>query len=342
MSRRIDPTGDLVRRILTCSWRQDPSPVSFSQEELTAALPMLLGSGAGALTWWKIRNSSLGAHPAAAEFRQAYRHNSISAAVREIEIKEVFALFRSNGIEPLMIKGWSAARPYPEPGLRPYGDIDLVVQDQDYKKAVEVHKSLGVKKFNIDLEHSEITALDSRSIADFFARSQVVSLGGSEIRVLSPEDHLRVICIHTLKHGVWRPLWLCDIAAAIESAPADFDWDYCLGPNNRQRRWILSAVLLSGELLGAYLKNTPAVTLPSKQPGWLIPTILKQWAEPYPAIQEYNRHRAPMISYLRNPKGLITDLRNRWPNPIAATIDLGGQLNGLPRLPFQAGNCVVR
>ena len=241
----------------------------------------------------------------------------------------------------MLIKGWSAAQAYPESGLRPFGDIDLVVRAADLKKA-EAARSNSEKKFNIDLEHSEITGLDTRTVDEFYERSRLVSVAEDTIRVLSPEDHLRVISIHTLKHGVWRPLWLCDIAAAVESVATDFDWEYCLGNSDRQRQWIMSALSLARDLLGADVTNTPASRQQKALPGWLIPTILEDWAEPFAAKQEYNRHKAPMISYFKRPWGLIEDLKNRWPNPIAATIDLGCQLNSLPRLPFQLGNCALR
>ena len=43
------------------------------------------------------------------------------------------------------------------------------------------------------------------------------------------EDQLRQLCLHLLRHGACRPLWLCDVAVMLESLPGDFDWDRCLG-----------------------------------------------------------------------------------------------------------------
>src|SRR5258708_35044389 len=123
---RINLDGEIVRRILMGSWRSEPGPVLFSEDDLDGALPRLRGSGAGSLTWWRIRKSALNSTKSASELNQIYKYNAIISAVREIEIADAFNIFREHGIEPLLIKGWSAARPYPEPGLRPYGDIDLV------------------------------------------------------------------------------------------------------------------------------------------------------------------------------------------------------------------------
>ena len=42
-------------------------------------------------------------------------------------IRTVLLRLRAVGSTPLLIKGWSAARIYPEPGLRPACDVDLCV-----------------------------------------------------------------------------------------------------------------------------------------------------------------------------------------------------------------------
>ena len=31
-----------------------------------------------------------------------------------------------------------------------------------------------------------------------------------------------------VRHGLWRPLWLVDVALLVESLPPGFDWDACL------------------------------------------------------------------------------------------------------------------
>jgi hypothetical protein len=72
---------------------------------------------------------------------------------------------------------------------------------------------------------------------ELFARSQLVPLGDSQIRILGDEDHLRIICLHLLRSGAWRPLWLCDVAVALETLSPDFDWDICLGRDPRQADW---------------------------------------------------------------------------------------------------------
>jgi hypothetical protein len=49
-----------------------------------------------------------------------------------------------------------------------------------------------------------------------------------------------------------------------------------------------------------------------------------------------------MAFALRQPALALRGLRLRWPNPIEATVGVGGPFNNLPRLPFQLGECMVR
>jgi hypothetical protein len=326
--------GSLVAVILTQSWREFPPPLETSAEELLRVAPLLMGSGAAALAWWRVRHSELRTSAEALQLQQAYYHFTLQADLHRRDIKDVLTLLRAAGVEPLLIKGWASARLYPEPGMRVYGDIDLCVRPEQREAALAVTKSPECKQYNVDLVHDELelSRLDNRSFDELYARSQRLTLDEVEVRIPSPEDHLRIQCLHLLKHGAWRPLWLCDIAVAVENLPADFDWDLCLGKHRRQSDWIACTIGLAHQLLRAEVKDTPVAGRAKRLPGWLVPAVLKQWKTPCAAD-----HHPPevMLTTLRNRTGLLQALRNRWPDPIEATIWMGGSFNELPRLPFQ-------
>jgi hypothetical protein len=77
-------------------------------------------------------------------------------------------------------------------------------------------------------------------------------------------------------------------------------------------------------------------------PEWLVDTVLKQWSNPFARYQAPMSHPVPMAEVWRRPSALMDGLRQRWPNPIIATISVHGRLNELPRLPYQLANCVAR
>jgi hypothetical protein len=332
------PVGSLVASVLAGAWRHFPPDVCSSTEELATVSSLLLGSSAGALTWWKLRHSELKKTEPGFELQEAYRFHAIRTLVRQHTIKQVLELLSSAGIEPILVKGWAIARLYPEPGLRPYGDIDLVVRPEQYATAVEVTKG---GEINIDV-HCGFRGLDNRNFDELRKHSRIVKLDDVNVRVLSPEDHLRVLCLHMLRHNVFRPLWLCDIAVAVETRAPDFNWDISLAGDRRRADWVACSLGLAHQLLGAEIDDTPVARRAKSLPGWLISNVLKQWETPYGMVQAPMTHAAPMAKYLRDPRGLLKDLRRRWPHPIEATVYVRGPFNELPRFPFQIGECIGR
>ncbi|MFL6210405.1 MAG: nucleotidyltransferase family protein [Pyrinomonadaceae bacterium] len=326
---------------LAGAWRSELATLDLCESELAAILQPLIGSGGGALGWRRVQYSSLRASSAANALYQLYRVQLLQTALFEREIERVFALLRGAGVEPLLVKGWAAARAYAEPELRPCGDIDLLVRPEQYEPAQRALQALGADARAIDL-HSRFSELADRSVAELFARSRLIRLGTTDVRVLGAEDHFGLLCIHMLRHGVWRPVWLCDVGAALEARPADFDWALCLGSNRRRARWIECAIGLAHRLLGARIDDTPVAAEAVRLPRWLLANVLRQWETPYVTMQAPQKYRVPMRSYLRRPRGVLHALRMRWPDPIAATVSVRGPFNALPRWPFQFANCCAR
>ena len=285
-----------------------------------------------------MRSSELRTTAAAHELRQAYRLYTLQAARKEHQIVEAITRLRSVGVEPILVKGWAVAPSlYPERGLRPYGDIDLCVRPEQYEVAAAALVAPAAKRIIVDL-HQGLRQLRRPSLDDVYERSQLVPLGDVDVRILGPEDHLRYMCIHMLQHGLHRALWLCDVAVVLESLPEDFDWEYLLGGNRPPAGWVASTLCLAHELLGARLDGIPAEDRGRHLPRWLVPSVLSQWS----IAEHYILDSASMAYAFRHPTQLPRALRLRWPNPIQATVRVGGPFNELPRLPFQLWECVLR
>ena len=261
---------------------------------------------------------------------------TLQNARQERRIIQTIALLRSAGVEPLLVKGWAMARLYPERGLRPYGDIDLCVRQEQYAVAVAALAAPEAERGFVDL-HKGLPQLHRPSLDDVYERSQLVPLSDVDVRILGPEDHLRYICIHMLQHGAHRALWLCDIAVVLESLTEDFDWEYLLRGERRPADWVASTVCLAHQLLGARLDGIPVAERTRHLPRWLLPSVLNQWSK-----EEHYMDIGSIAYSFRHPAQLLKELRLRWPNPIQATVRVGGPFNELPRLPFQLWECVLR
>lgn len=325
--------GRRMAALLEGSWRASAPPLCLTPADLAATAPLALATGAGALAFWRLRHAGRASSPEAAPFQQAYRLHALESAIHEQRVPEAFARLRAAGIEPLLAKGWAAARLYPETGLRPYGDIDLFVP-ADRHAAAAAALRVSDAPLPVDL-HRGFADLDDRDEDALVARSRTVELAGTPVRVFGSEDHLRLLSLHALRHGVSRPLWLCDVAALVEAEGRALDWDYLFQGRPRRTEAVKCAVALAGRLLAARLDGVPATVATHTLPSWLEPAVLRQWGLG-------SAWRGPIEAYLRRPTRALWPLRRHWPNAVAATVGVGAPFNGLPRLPFQLAYATVR
>ena len=155
------------------------------------------------------------------------------------------------GIEALVTKGPAlSVRCYGAPGIRQYGDLDLIVRDADIRRtteamvamgyapkvplaAIQASKIPGEYAFNkqgttlLSEFHTERTfryyprRLPMEAI--FTGRSSV-TIDAREVPALSIEDELLLICIHGAKHFWERLMWIADVAALVSRRNA-LDWE---------------------------------------------------------------------------------------------------------------------
>lgn len=328
--------GRVTATLLAGSWRPAPSALLPSLTDLSKIARLLLHNGSAGLAWWRIRDSELRDSQAGREFQEAFRWNTLRVALLERQTTEVFKSLRNAGVEPLLAKGWAASRLYPAQGLRPYGDIDLCVRAAEYRTALQVMERLAELACPVEWHCREFRELKDRPLDQLYERSQLVDLCDGQVRVLGVEDHFRLMCVHALRHGIWRPLWLCDIALVLESLPEDFDWDYCLAGSATRSAWVSCAITLAQELLEARLDRVPEKVCAKRLPHWMLPAVIRQWG------REHYMTGPSLGSFIRRPLMLPAALWARWPNPIQATINMEGSLNEFPRFPYQVGECVRR
>jgi hypothetical protein len=330
--------GASLATVLEGAWRSEAAELAMSVSELVEITPSLLTSGEGALAWWRLRGSRLADSAPAHALRQALRRQAIEGLLHEGRLGAAFARLRHARIQPILGKGWAVARLYPDPALRPHGDIDLFVPHGIHGSAASALEGLPVGQADIDL-HRGFAELDDFPTADLNARSHLQAMGTDEVRVFGEEDHLRLLCLHMLRHGACRPLWLCDVAVALERRSRRFDWDVFLGGDSRRADRAVCALVLSHELLGARLDDVPLAVRRRTLPRWLVPTVLRQWGAI--GFVPHGR-RTPFGASLRAPRALPGALRARWPNGIEATVGVDGSFNELPRLPLQIAESTRR
>ncbi|MEP6901988.1 MAG: nucleotidyltransferase family protein [Actinomycetota bacterium] len=259
----------------------------------------------------------------------------LRAKLHQSSIKAAFKLFRENGIEPILIKGWAAAVVYPEKYKRIYNDIDLCVAPGWYAKARVLVNSEEGKKLNIDL-HAGLRHLDTVDWNDLFENSRIIMIDDIPVRVLRPEDHLRVLCVHWLTDGGAYKDKLLDFFYLIESNRLEFDWDRCLNLiSNNRRNWILKTIGLTNKYYGLDISELPFADEMKNIPQWLVKTVESEWSTKI--------NLKPMHTLLKNKKEFWIQLKKRIPpNAIQATIDMEGNFDDSTRMFYQIGSVLVR
>ena len=189
------------------------------------------------------------------EIRETLREWQLRHTVFTLSLTaEMFRLlehFAGLGIETLVTKGPALSlRCYGAPGMRQYGDLDLIVRDRDMERATEAMIALGyapkvplvaiqAAKFPGEYAfHKPATDLlvefhtertfryhpRRMPIETVFARSSSVTIDTREVPVLAIEDELVLICIHGAKHFWERLMWMADVAALVSGKQA-INWE---------------------------------------------------------------------------------------------------------------------
>lgn len=175
--------------------------------------------------------------------------------------RSVAKAFRKKGIDLIAMKGiYLAEGLYPEPGLRQFGDIDLLVKENDGDAALEVLRKIGY--FPSDLTNQ--LPKDVKESAEAFhfppmfksgvsvevhtnlAREKdifninpdelwnsavTVTLYGEEVKVFSPEYQFLTLALHLNKHfehGAFLFTGYFDLLNLLHSNPLKIKWNQLL------------------------------------------------------------------------------------------------------------------
>ena len=263
------------------------------------------------------------------------RWTLIKQKANEAKAVRTFELFRRHDLQPVLIKGVAAALNYPRTQFRDSVDLDLAVDPDDYERAHDLIHSTEAVGLSIDL-HQGLRHLDLLNWADLYKNSIEIDLSEGRIRVLRPEDHLRILCVHWLTDGGANRDRLWDIYYAIANRPPAFDWErFHEGTGKNRRRWMECAAGIASRELGLDLLGTPLAGADKKLPEWFISTVEREWAD--------ETLFRPLRDSMDDLPTFLRQLRKRIPpNPITATVLQNGSFDARTRVLYQLGSMVSR
>jgi Uncharacterised nucleotidyltransferase len=220
---------------------------------------------------------------------------------------EMFRLldsFAAAGVEALVIKGpVLSARCYGDPGLRQYGDLDLIVRDADILRSTELMINLGYEprvpltairakkipgeyvfrlsstKLLVEF-HTELTFRyhpRQLPLGNLFKRQVRVNIDSHEVPALSPEDELVLICIHGAKH-FWEQLsYIADVAAFVSNQALDWERVQSAAEEVGGERMLYVGLQLAADVLGAPLPENVATLVRSDRAAGLLVGQILRW-----------------------------------------------------------------
>ena len=234
----------------------------------------------------KLQEASPLASPASelvkSDSRQIAQQNLILTA----QLLQIMRALQAENIPAIPYKGpVLAATTYGDLAMRSFCDLDVLVSERDVRRALKVMTTLGYRA-----EYSLTPLQEERYLRNtceynflhkstqarveihwqvippkfgltfefdqLWSRTRRLSIGNSEIPVLSPEDALLVLSIHGFKH-LWACLkWVCDVACLL-SSPEELDWPYILCEADRigATRVLLVAACLANRLCQSCLPD---------------------------------------------------------------------------------------
>lgn len=274
-----------MRAVAALDW--DRTVTRAEHERLAPILYMALRGGAAPA-------------PVLARLRAAWLAAERQHLLAGKQLREIVDAFGGAGIQTIILKGPAlAADYYPDPALRPFTDLDLLVRRRDRDTAMEVLSRLGYahgspgRSLAYELEHApaayfvapsdaprlpidlhwECVAHPGGSRATELAAEEIWSRAlpapswGDAARALAAEDLLVYLAAHfAIHHALAGALWQLDLALVLKRHSATLDWD---AVGARARRWcaagaVYFALRAVDEQLGV---RAPGPTMHRLRPG---------------------------------------------------------------------------
>jgi hypothetical protein len=308
-SCRYEPSADAVRAMVEGGI--DPARAA------TAAVD----HGAAALLW---RALDLGGCPGALhDFGQTLRAEAEllrfqAALFLPAAVALAVEPLVEAGLEPVVFKGPALSMRYPAPGLRPMGDIDVILPRADHSKALaalrrhdwQVVRAFDRLHYDTILAHPDVPGLDLELHHELFSwhdrpnrlraddlwnRRVAIDCLGTPAFGLAVEDEVIALAAHAGKpyHCFGRLIWTADLAvvAADATAHREIDWEMVRHRAARSRcQTVLAVGLLQAGRIGV---DSPVelkeITGSAARRAALAPLLGEEW--PLTPLEAGLRHR---------------------------------------------------
>jgi hypothetical protein len=213
----------------------------------------------------------------------AHRASMATALALEAMLVGTAYLLGEAGIHHRVLKGTGVAHlDYPDPALRSFGDVDLLVHSSQFDDAIELLEATGHRRkfpeprpgfdrrfgkgsclvspsgYEIDLHRSLAMGPYGVRIRldDLWCRSSTFELAGRQFHALGPEERFVHACFHAaLGDKTPRMASLRDVAQMHRARPLDLDLIHRMVSSWGADAVVARAVRMSGDTFGLDMNN---------------------------------------------------------------------------------------
>jgi hypothetical protein len=218
------------------------------------------------------------------QLRHDFKSNTARNLLLTGELRTALTCFENNGIPAIAFKGPVLAQQiYKNVALRRCTDLDILILKRDLERVKEVLSSIGYQprepwngtrgqliiKYGYEYPFYRIAntvAIDVHwelavrprinipEMADLLQKAPSISLLGTRLSTLSPEDLLLACCVHGTKHCWYYLSLTCDIAEIVRANP-ELNWNMLIHDAAilHSERMLFVGLCLATDLLGAPL-----------------------------------------------------------------------------------------
>ncbi|MCC7360944.1 MAG: nucleotidyltransferase family protein [Anaerolineales bacterium] len=184
-----------------------------------------------------------------AGYQRAYRQSWYQNQVRLGELAAVLPAFQAAGMEIVVLKGPALViQHYRDIGLRPIGDLDLLVRAQQAAQALEIVAGLGWTQAEVPNPAVVVSILQGVGFSApgrpgldlhwhvlweachptideaFWSAAVPLAINGQPTLALCPTDQLLHVCVHGARWSPIPPLrWAADAIHILGAAAIDWD-----------------------------------------------------------------------------------------------------------------------
>jgi len=249
-----------------------------------------------------------------------HRTSAVRLIMMYMKVTRLLNNLAESSIDYMVLKGPALAQLiYPDPTVRGFNDLDLIIRARDWPQMHQYLLDLGFipeynypqhppkliptavlyeakywheeDKFLVEVHYDDLlnAGLASRGIEGFWQRAIQVEVDNIPVKTLCLEDQLIHLCMHAHYHGYTRLNWFTDIGMLIQQYGNQLNWSQVLETTRLEE----AEIGLYYSLL--YLEKLLNIKVPSHVTPALKPNRFRQWCHEYYMPQDKILSLQPMF-----------------------------------------------